>query len=450
MNKQPHLLLAVIATGILSFAGVLVETAMNVTFPQLISQFNITTSTVQWVTTAYLLVISIMVPFANFLLKNYRLRTLFIFANLIFIAGLIIDFIAPTFMVLIIGRIFQGISTGIALPLMFHIILNFSPVAKRGVMMGIATLTTAIAPAIGPTYGGLLSAILSWHYIFLFLVPVLVFSLILGILTLPDNQIKNSTKLDWWHILSTVLLFSGLLIFLNQLNSWKSLLPLSIGILGLILFIYRAKKSSNPLVKLKVLSNKTYFIGLIGFLACHFLLLGLSFVLPNFVQIVLDKSALIAGLVMLPGATIGALLAPIAGRVLDTHGPKRPILFGLACAIVGLSALLISIPFQNILLIIVAYFILQIGTGFAYSNLMTIGMSSIKPHDYGDANTLYNTMQQFAGAFIITIVATIIGLNQSSHANNILGTVVGSQWSIIILLGYLIIIFGLVYRYFKK
>ncbi|MGO2853635.1 MAG: MFS transporter, partial [Tetragenococcus koreensis] len=180
-----NLLPAVLAAGIMSFSGVLIETAMNVTFPTLISEFSISTSTVQWVTTIYLLVISIMVPFSNYLIKNFSIRKLFVIANLFFIVGLITDFISPTFLILLFGRLLQGIGTGIALPLMFHIILTFTPLEKRGSMMGVGTLTTSIAPAIGPTYGGLLTSIISWHYIFLFLIPVLLLSLIMGLYAIP-------------------------------------------------------------------------------------------------------------------------------------------------------------------------------------------------------------------------------------------------------------------------
>ena len=97
MEKKIKLLGAIIATGIMSFAGVLIETAMNVTFPTLINQFNLSTSNVQWVTTIYLLVISIIVPISTFLLKQFQIRTLFLAANGLFLAGLLIDFLSPSF-----------------------------------------------------------------------------------------------------------------------------------------------------------------------------------------------------------------------------------------------------------------------------------------------------------------------------------------------------------------
>ncbi|WP_342230635.1 MFS transporter, partial [Enterococcus faecalis] len=113
-QKNVRLFPAVLATGIMSFAGVLIETAMNVTFPTLTKEFGVSTGTVQWVTTIYLLVISIMVPLSNYLLKTYSLRRLFIVANLFFLIGLAIDVYSPSFSILLLGRLFQGASTGIA------------------------------------------------------------------------------------------------------------------------------------------------------------------------------------------------------------------------------------------------------------------------------------------------------------------------------------------------
>jgi len=155
-----------LATGILTFSGVLIETAMNVTFPDLIAQYSISTKDVQWVTTIYLLMISMMVPLSNDLMKRFSIRRLFISANALFLIGVLLDALAPTFGILLLGRLFQGISTGIALPLMFHIILTYYPLEKRGTMIGVGTLTTAIAPAIGPAYGGFLSSVFSWHAIY--------------------------------------------------------------------------------------------------------------------------------------------------------------------------------------------------------------------------------------------------------------------------------------------
>ncbi len=145
---------AITATGLMSFSGVLVETAMNVAFPTLMKEFGVATNVVQWMTSIYLLVISVIVPLSAVLKSTFKTKKLFITANLLFLAGLLIDGFAPNFSLLLLGRAIQGAGTGIALPLMFNIILEQVPVDRIGTMMGFGNLITGIAPALGPTLAG--------------------------------------------------------------------------------------------------------------------------------------------------------------------------------------------------------------------------------------------------------------------------------------------------------
>ena len=138
------LILAIVATGLMSFSGVVVETAMNVTFPTLMRQFQIGTSAVQWITTGYLLVLAVIIPASSFLKKRFTTKALFITADLLFIAGTILAVFTPNFTLLLLGRLIQGVGTGIALPLMFNIVLEQVPASKLGLMMGVASLITAI------------------------------------------------------------------------------------------------------------------------------------------------------------------------------------------------------------------------------------------------------------------------------------------------------------------
>ncbi len=165
---------AIIATGLMSFCEVIVETAMNITFPILMREFAITTNTVQWMTSIYLLLVAIIVPLSAILKSSVRTKTLFTTANLLFITGVVIDAFAPTFSLLLLGRAIQGIGTGIALPLMFNIIMEQVPQKKVGLMMEIGNLITGIAPAIGPTFGGIVASQLNWRWVFYLLLPIIV------------------------------------------------------------------------------------------------------------------------------------------------------------------------------------------------------------------------------------------------------------------------------------
>lgn len=450
MTKQKHLLLvpAVIATGMMSFAGVLIETAMNVTFPTLIKQFQLTTAQVQWVTTIYLLMISIIVPLSTYLTRNFSLRSLFLLSNLLFLVGIIVDFFSPTYLVLLLGRLLQGTATGIALPLMFHIILTFAPMNRRGAMMGIGTLTTAIAPAIGPSYGGVLTSNFTWNHIFLFLIPVLLLSLGIGLFAIPNMPVQKSGRLDMLSVFSLCLLFSGSLTFLSMLDQPLSWLALLVAGIGGILFYQRSKTAEYPLIKLSIFSNKTFRLFLFSFLIYQFLLLGVSFVLPNFIQIVQGNSPFVAGIAMLPGATIGAVLSPFSGKLLDQHGPQKPIFSGLLLALIGWSALVFLIGHVSLPLLITCHFIYMIGIGLSYSNMMTTGMNALSDEYQSDGNAVFNTLQQFSGAVATSLVAVIINLVQA-HADLSyqVATTLGSKSALGVLLILLIIRFLLFIRY---
>ena len=212
-------IMAIIATGIMSFCGVVVETAMNITFPTLMKQFAVSTNTVQWMTTVYLLVVAIIVPLSATLKQNFKTKNLFIFANLMFILGVATDAVAPTFSLLLIGRAIQGIGTGIALPLMFNIILEQVPMSKIGMMMGIGTLITAVAPAVGPTFGGAVVSSIGWRFIFIFLLPLLVISFILGVLSIQQKSEIRRTKFDVLGFIFIILGLAGLIFGFSNLGS---------------------------------------------------------------------------------------------------------------------------------------------------------------------------------------------------------------------------------------
>ena len=130
------------------------------------NEFRITTSTVQWMTSIYLLIVAIIVPLSAVLKQSFTTKSLFLCANLLFIIGALIDDLARNFAFLLMGRAIQGIGTGIALPLMFNIILEQKPQSRIGFMMGLANMITGIALAIGPTFGGIVvsSLVMCWAF----------------------------------------------------------------------------------------------------------------------------------------------------------------------------------------------------------------------------------------------------------------------------------------------
>lgn len=447
-EKKFHVNLAVLATGMMAFSGVLIETAMNVTFPTLMEDFSISTSQVQWVTTIYLLMISIVVPLSSYLIKNVSRRKLFAVSSVLFLLGVAIDAFAGGFIMLLIGRVLQGIATGIALPLMFNIILTKVPMEKRGMMIGIGNLTTSIAPAMGPTYGGILTTTLDWTYIYKLLIPVLIVSTLVGLYAIPEEEKSVSDSINVKAVLYLSVMFTGLLMFFSYLEQPLGWVALVIGLISAGLF-YKTNKQKT-LLNLVVFKNTRFTIYLMSFLVYQILLLGVSFVLPNFIQIVQNVPASNAGMMMFPGALIGALFAPVSGKILDKLGFKKPIGVGILFAILGWLMLIMVIQTGNIALIILSHVTFMIGVGLSYSNVMTVGLSSIKESLQDDGNAIFSTLQQFMGAISTSFVAIVVGIFQSGQNDFVQGTSTGSKVALVCLFILLLMSSLFVIKTFKS
>ncbi|MGN1284765.1 MAG: MFS transporter, partial [Candidatus Limosilactobacillus intestinavium] len=235
MDKKvtPKVLTAILSAGMLSFLGILDETATTVTFPTLIREFGITTDQVQWVNTLVLLVIATIVPISSQIRLRIPTKRIFFIGVIFFAAGLLIDIFTPRFDFLLLGRALQGVGTGIGLPLMYNIILARVPKQKLGFMMGIGTMITAAAVALGPVFGGTISELLNWRWIFIISAALLVVSLICGMAAIDQiNELKDiEFKYGQWLTIALGLVF--LMIGFTRLAK-HSFLSLQVGGLMLI------------------------------------------------------------------------------------------------------------------------------------------------------------------------------------------------------------------------
>ncbi len=312
--------------------------------------------------------------------------------------------------------------------------------------MGIGTLITAIAPAIGPTFGGLVVNVLGWRSIFIILIPIVLLALIMGSYAIHQVSEPVKTKLNIVGLLFISIAFIGLILGFSNLSSvgknplgfW---IPMLVGIISLLLFIHFSENSNFPLIDLSVMKNKKYRQHLGAFFLVQIGALGMSFVLPNYIQLVNHQTALIAGLVVLPGAALGAIFAPLGGSILDKFGARKPIMIGIIFEI--LAMVLYSIFGRQLseTTILIFYILFMLGMGLVMGNTMTNGLQQLPAEKNADGNGWFNTVQQFAGAVGTSIVSTIVALSQNSTAAKSYAarTAIGSQNSFILLLLFLII-----------
>lgn len=427
------LVLSILAAGIMSFSGVVVETAMNVTFPTLMKEFGIGTSTVQWITTGYLLVLAIIIPASSYLKKRFKMKAMFVTAVCMFILGTVMAAAAPVFPVLLGGRLIQGVGTGIALPMMFNIVLEQVPENRLGLMMGIATLITAIAPAVGPSLGGVIVSYFGWRMIFVALLPLLILSFLFGVTSM--RQVTETGRVSF-QIIDYLLLAAGFacFIFATSMASeagWTSvrvIVLFLVSVLAIVMFYRRSIHSQSPLIDVKVFHSVTFTLSVIILLLIQFICLGLGYLIPNYSQIVSGEEALIAGCLLLPGCILGACIAPVSGRLLDRFGAKRPILTGVAAIMISLFCFSFFATRLTTALFIAFYLIFTFGQGFSTGNTMTNGLRQLPENLNADGNAVFTTLQQLAGAIGTSVVSTIVASAQAARPDDMaLATMEGSR-----------------------
>src|SRR5699024_2051148 len=311
-----------IAFVVAGFVGLFSETALNMALGNLMVELDVISSTVQWITTGYLLTMGIVIPVSALLIQWFSTRQLFV-ASLVFsIVGAIVSGAAPIFEVLLLGRIIQAIGTGLLIPLMFHTALIIFPIDRRGTIMGLIGLVMLSAPAIGPAAAGLIIEVLSWNWILWFLLPLLVFSLLYGLVYVRNVTELTRPKIDVLSIVLSTLGFGGIVYGFSIAGDkgWGSLVvmaSIALGLLSLLVFSARQFKLDKPMLDLRVLKYPVYTLALLSASITFMIILSSMILLPLYLQIGLGLSAFTAGLILMPGGAINGLLSPVSARIYD-------------------------------------------------------------------------------------------------------------------------------------
>ncbi len=191
--KKAPIMLSLIIGG---FFAILNETLLNVALTDLISEFGVTANTIQWLTTGFMLVVGILVPITALLSGWFTTRQIFLGAMSLFTLGTVICGFAPSFEILLVGRLIQASGTGLLLPVMMNTILLIFPPEKRGGAMGMVGLVIMFAPAIGPTLSGVIVEAFNWRWLFFIVIPFALFSLAFAALFLKNVSILTRPKVD--------------------------------------------------------------------------------------------------------------------------------------------------------------------------------------------------------------------------------------------------------------
>ena len=183
--------LVIVLLLVSAFVVILNETIMGVALPHLMADLDISASAAQWLTTAFMLTMAVVIPVTGYLLQRLNTRPVFILAMSLFSAGTLISALAPGFAMLVIGRIVQASGTAIMMPLLMTTVMTLVPPESRGRTMGNISIVISVAPAIGPTISGLILSVLEWRWLFLLVLPIALCALALGAMTHEERDGSN-------------------------------------------------------------------------------------------------------------------------------------------------------------------------------------------------------------------------------------------------------------------
>lgn len=401
------------------FMAILDNTVVNVAIPKMMSVFNTTQSQIQWVITAYMLVIGMLTPVSGYLGDRFGQKNVYLFALLFFTIGSALCGLAWNSDVLIMFRIFQAIGGAMLMPTSMTILFSLAPPERRGAVMGIWGIALMFAPALGPTLSGYFVEYLNWRLIFYINVPVGFFSFLLVTAAIPAMQGRHQEKMDWPGFITSLIGFFSLLYALSDApnDGWNSITVMSflfVGLVSLALFVVIELTSDRPMLDLRLLARRVYLASIISTSLLSVAMFGVLFLLPIFLQDEIGLSPLRTGLLTLPGALITGVLMPISGFLFDRIGARPLGILGLGIMVVTsyfFLGLNVDWSFGAIMMI---YLFRQAGMGLSMMPISTAGMNDVPPPLISRATALQNTVRNIAGSIGTAYLSTVMQTSSAS------------------------------------
>lgn len=411
-------MIAVLLIG--AFCTVLNQTILATAFPTLMKAFDINTSTVQWLTTGFLMVNGIMIPVSAYLSNRFNTKVLYTSAMLIFEIGTITAWLAPNFGTLLVGRLVQAVGVGITMPLMQTIMLTIFPPDKRGAAMGINGLVIGLAPAIGPTLSGWVIDNYSWRDLFGMIIPIVAVVIILAPILVKNVIQTHHPKLDIPSLIISTLGFGSMLYGFSSVGDkgWLDPEVITTIIIGCILvafLVLRQRKLDHPFLDFRVFKTFEFSLATTLSSITMMAMVAVELVVPMYLQIVHGMSAFHSGLTLLFGAIFMGAMSPITGNLFDRYGARRLATTGMFILTIG------TIPFAFVnrdtptLDVVMLYAIRMFGISMVMMPVTTSGMNALPFDLIAHGTAVNNTMRQIATSVGTAILMSVL-TNVTKHA----------------------------------
>lgn len=410
-KKPPYGIIAILFFG--AFVAFLNNTLLNVALPTIMAEFKVKPAVVQWLTNGYMLVNGILIPASAFFIQKFTNRRLFLTAMSLFTLGTALAAFAPSFGVLIVGRMIQASGSAMMMPLLMNVMLAAFPVERRGAAMGMFGLVIMAAPAIGPTLSGWVVEHYSWRTLFEIILPFSVLALVLGFFKLRNITPNRDIKVDVLSLILSSIGFGSLLYGFSTAGDkgWGALEvygTIIIGVVAITAFIFRQLRMEDPMLEFRIYKYPMFALSSVIMVVVSASMFSGMILTPIYVQTVRGISPFHAGLLMLPGAILMAIMSPITGRLFDKYGARVLASVGLAITVITtyfFHNLSIDTGFYHIMLL---YTIRMFGMSLVMMPVMTNGLNQLPMSANPHGTAMNNTLQQISGAIGTAVLVTVM------------------------------------------
>ncbi|MDN4605967.1 MDR family MFS transporter [Sporosarcina sp. F6_3S_P_2] len=402
-----------------AFFAILNETLLNIALITLMDEFSISLPTVQWMATGFMLVMAVVIPISALLLQWFTTRQLFLGTMVVFTIGTIISASAPTFSILLVGRLIQAVGTGLLMPIIFNVFLLIYPPERRGKVMGLIGLVIMFAPAIGPTLSGVIVEYLGWRYLFIIVIPFALFSIAFAYKFLVNVSEVTKPKIDVISLVFSTIGFGGIVYGFsaagesaNGFLSGNVLVAIIAGAVGIVLFVIRQLKLDEPIMDLRVFRYPMFTHAVFMFVIIIMAMFASEIILPIYMQGPLALTAATAGLVLLPGSLLNGIMSPFMGHLFDKFGPRVlmiPATIVLSGTMFMMSRLTVDTP---IWVVVLGYILIMLTVSAIMMPAETNGLNQLPKRLYPHGTAVMSTLQPVAGAIGVSVFISILNARQ--------------------------------------
>ncbi|HCY6440820.1 TPA: multidrug efflux MFS transporter LmrS [Staphylococcus aureus] len=396
-----------------AFVAILNQTLLNTALPSIMRELNINESTSQWLVTGFMLVNGVMIPLTAYLMDRIKTRPLYLAAMGTFLLGSIVAALAPNFGVLMLARVIQAMGAGVLMPLMQFTLFTLFSKEHRGFAMGLAGLVIQFAPAIGPTVTGLIIDQASWRVPFIIIVGIALVAFVFGLVSISSYNEVKYTKLDKRSVMYSTIGFGLMLYAFSSAGDLGFTSPIVIGalIISMViiyLFIRRQFNITNALLNLRVFKNRTFALCTISSMIIMMSMVGPALLIPLYVQNSLSLSALLSGLVIMPGAIINGIMSVFTGKFYDKYGPRPLIYTGFTILTITTIMLCFLHTDTSYKYLIVVYAIRMFSVSLLMMPINTTGINSLRNEEISHGTAIMNFGRVMAGSLGTALMVTLM------------------------------------------